>query len=428
MFESTVRSAGDDSTRTRRRTTASAPRLLLFWEGGSDVRELRAPARLVVGRSADCDLTIPHDSVSRRHAVIHGGDDGWHVEDLGSSNGTFVGGTKLRPGSACGVGPGVVVAIGDARLVLDLPGAEDAADTERAGAAPPPPLDDPMHRVERLIELVADSALPVMLLGETGTGKNRLAERIHRMSSRAQHPFVQIDCAAVAEEAFESELLAHPGATVFLDDVTELARATQSRLLHVLEHAGADVRIVSATSRDIEQLVASRSFRRDLYFRLAGVLVRIPPLRERLRELRELAGAFVAEARAQSPRAAATISEDAMRSLCAHPWPGNVRELRNVVMRAAVLCRSGAVRPEHLLLDATGPHRRSSDPAVAAAAPRPLAADVRETERRRILEALARFGGHQGKAAEYLGVSRRTLTNKLTELALPRPRKGKTRD
>jgi DNA-binding NtrC family response regulator len=178
----------------------------------------------------------------------------------------------------------------------------------------------------------------------------------------------------------------------------------------------------------MEHLVASGKFRRDLYFRLAGVLVRIPPLRERLREVRELAGAFIAEARARSPRAATTLSEDAMRSLCAHPWPGNVRELRNVVLRAAVLCRSGTIHPEHLLLDSTAPDSRSSAPVALAAEPRPLAADVRETERRRILEALARFGGHQGKAAEYLGVSRRTLTNKLTELELPRPRKGKARD
>jgi hypothetical protein len=423
MLESNpVRGTGDDSTKTRRRTVASSPRLLLFWEGGSDVRELRAPARLVIGRSAECDVPVPHDSVSRRHALLDGGDDGWRIEDLGSSNGTFLGGTKLRPGDARGIDPGVVVAIGDVRLVLDLPGGDDAAD------AAPPSLDDPMHRVERLVELVADSALPVMLLGETGTGKARLAERIHRMSSRAQRPLVRIDCAAVAEDTFEGELLAHAGATVFLDDVTELARAAQARLLHLLEDGAADVRIVSATNREIERLVASGNFRRDLYFRLAGVLVRIPPLRERLREVRDLAAAFVAEAGAQSPRAAKAISEDAMRSLCAHPWPGNVRELRNVVLRAAVLCRSGSIRPEHLLLDETAADPSESETLATTAEPRPLAADVRETERRRIVEALARFGGHQGKAAEYLGVSRRTLTNKLTELDLPRPRKGKARE
>jgi DNA-binding NtrC family response regulator len=369
--------------------------------------------------------------------VLHGGDD-WRIEDLGSSNGTFLGGTKLRPGHPTVIDPGVVLAVGDARLVLDLPAGDGALDAEQTEVAPS--LDEPMQRVERLVELVADSVLSVMLLGESGAGKSRLAEQIHRMSSRARRPFVRIDCAAIPEGSFEGELFGdESGGTVFLDDVTELPRPKQAKLLHVLEQddvvrAGSatphalGVRIVSATNREIERLVASGSFRRDLYFRLAGVLVRIPPLRERLRELRDLACAFVAEARSQSPRAATTISEGAMRRLRGHSWPGNVRELRNVMVRAAVLCRSGPIEPEHLLLDETAPDPRPGELLVDTSDPRPLAADVRETERRRILEALARFGGHQGKAAEYLGVSRRTMTNKLTDLGLPRPRKGKARE
>jgi DNA-binding NtrC family response regulator len=169
--------------------------------------------------------------------------------------------------------------------------------------------------------------------------------------------------------------------------------------------------------------------------------VLIPPLRERTSEIRGMANAFIAEACERSRRPAPALSETAMARLVAHPWPGNIRELRNVVMRAALLCAGAGIQPEHLMLDEVGAYAESSTPVIAAAPtirPPPLAdvADalgqgghlegaVRDFERRRIGEALDRFGGHQGKAAEYLGISRRTLTKKLTDLDMPRPRKGR---
>jgi two-component system, NtrC family, response regulator AtoC len=450
---------GGDVLTKKRSVPARGCWLLVFWEGGSRAHELRAESRLVLGRADDCDVCVPHESVSRRHAILSGSGGAWSIEDLGSSNGTFVGGVRLAKGAARSAAPGSVVMLGDARLVLDdrtkRPREDEPAD---AGT-----LDEPMHRAMRLVELVADSVLPILLLGETGVGKGRMAEAIHAGSSRSSGPFLRLNCAAVPEALLESELFGHvrgaftgavgdtPGliesanlGTVFLDEIGEVPRPMQAKLLHVLEHNGVtrvgavkprpvDVRFVAATNRDLEALMAQGLFRRDLYFRLAGVPIRIPSLSERLDEIPGMARAFVAEACARPPRVAPEISRAAMTHLVAHRWPGNIRELRNVVMRAALLCAGPVILPEHLMLDADAPVLDAPAPPDGGAGARSpdegaggrLEHDRRRFERERIAEALERFAGHQGKAAEYLGVSRRTLTNKLTELGLPRPRKGK---
>jgi transcriptional regulator with PAS, ATPase and Fis domain len=381
---------------------------------------------------------------------------GWEVEDLGSANGTFLSGARIAPSQPAAIAPQAIVGIGDARLVIDaapLP-------------APDDPWDEPMRRVERLVDLVADSPLPVLLLGETGVGKGRMAERIHARSSRAERPFVRLNCAAVPESLLESELFGHErgaftgavqakpglleaadGGTMFLDEIGEMQRATQAKLLHVLEHGvvmrvGAitprriDVRFVAATNRELDAHVASGQFRRDLYFRLAGVPVLIPPLRERPTDILALAEAFLREECARVAAPPPAISQDARERLARHAWPGNIRELRNVVLRAALLSRDGVLRAEHLLLDAgafaptpftawaAGPVAPTTiPPPPATGEARTLASEVREAERRKIAEALERCAGHQGKAAEHLGISRRTLTNKLNELGFARPRK-----
>jgi two-component system response regulator AtoC len=448
-------SEGGDSLTKKREEAAGAPgyRLMIFWEGGSQAHHLRREGRLELGRAEECDVSVQHESVSRRHALLSWTDGAWAIEDLGSSNGTFVGGARLAKGVPHAFEPGAVVGLGEARLIIDERGAAgrraSSGAYEGADAA-----DAPMDRVLRLVDMVADSVLPVLLLGETGVGKGRLAEQIHARSSRAAAPFVRLNCAAVPETLLESELFGHErgaftGAvrakvgilesadqgTVFLDEIGEIPRSTQAKLLHALEHGEilrvgsvtprpVDVRFLAATNRDLESLVAEGHFRRDLYYRLAGVPVRIPALRERRGEIPAMARAFLAEACEKPKRPVPQLSAEAVAALCRHSWTGNIRELRNVVMRSALLCGGAVVRPEHLMLAASEPPasgRSGGDEDDE----RPLDGEMREFERRRVSEALDRFGGHQGKAAEYLGVSRRTLTNKLTKLDLPRPRKGK---
>jgi two-component system response regulator AtoC len=450
---------GSDDPTKGRDLVASGFQLFLFWEGGSEAYPVRPDARLVVGRGDDCDLRVPHASVSRRHAIITGSAGIWHIEDLESSNGTFVGGVRLGK-AAERVEPGMVVMLGDARLILDG-GAPSPATPRKREEGP----DQPMDRVARLVDLVADSALPILLLGETGVGKGHLAEDIHRRSSRANAPFVRLNCAAVPESLLESQLFGHergaftgavhakPGiletadrGTVFLDEIAELARATQAKLLHVLEHNEVlpvgglrprpiDVRFVAATNCDVQSLLHDGHFRRDLYFRIAGVPLLVPPLRERSSEIPGLVRRFVDEVCSRSRRAAPAISAEAIKTLMGYAWPGNIRELRNVVTRAALLCGNGPMLVEHLLLDTGAPVTHVGLPLPSQAplpkdtmipeAPKTLGDELLNFERRCVLDALDAFGGHQGKAAEHMGITRRTLTNKLNKLALPRPRKDK---
>ncbi len=362
-----------------------------------------------------------------------------------------------------------------------------------------------MTRVRGLIEQISDSSLSVLIRGETGVGKELCAETIHRLSARARKPFVRLNCAALNEQLLESELFGHErgaftgahaakpglietadGGTLFLDEIGDLPRALQAKLLRVLEdrlvqRVGAlegravDVRFVSATNRSLENDIAAGRFRRDLYFRLGGVTIEIPPLRDRTEELEGLVDAFVTRAAAAAQRRAPEVSERAMAALRGHSWPGNVRELRNTIERGVLLCGGGPLDVEHLTLsaldstatgpiDPTGasppPHRQSrqgptpydlassiDDPdgvtppvmapvrAQRATAPLPtlpsagtlpdetLRGEVARVESRRITEALQACGGNQTRAARQLGISRNTLQARMDAFGIPRPRK-----
>jgi two-component system, NtrC family, response regulator AtoC len=321
-------------------------------------------------------------------------------------------------------------------------------------------IDSPMEAIHRLVDRVAAGNISVLIMGETGVGKEVLAERIHRQSPRAQKPLVKLNCAALSETLLESELFGHErgaftgavqqklglletgdGGTVFLDEIGELPLPVQVKLLRVLEErrvmrVGAlktrdiDVRFVAATNRDLEAECAAGRFRQDLYFRLNGITLVIPPLRDRRNEIPLLLKQFIEAAVKREKKPAIHLADDAKAALMTYAWPGNVRELKNIVERA-VLLSDGTIRTEHLPMDKMRPTRPpapvASAPAAASSPPQPedLESETgsRKVDARKVADALNRCAGNQTEAARLLGVSRRTLINWVEKFDLPRPRK-----
>jgi transcriptional regulator with PAS, ATPase and Fis domain len=433
---------GEDPTRSFvYRAPGNTPRALVVWEGRSVSRPLVAGARLVIGRGQDSDLHVLHGSVSRHHAALFVGSS-IEIEDLGSANGTRVDGVALGAGRRVAIGPSSVVEIGAALVVLQ--GVHDPAPA--LGEAAP----KAMQRVRELVDRIAPTSLSVILLGETGVGKEVTADAIHKRSTRAAGPFIRLNSAALAESVLESELFGHEkgaftgateskrglietanGGTLFLDEVGDLPLATQAKLLRALEArevlpVGArtarpvDVRVISATNRALPELVDACAFRADLYFRLNGITLFLPPLRERVDEILPLASSFAEAMAARLGRRAPSITT-ARAALEAYGWPGNVRELKNVIERAVVLA-DDVIGGEHLLFESSAPSR------AGAAAPHDAASgklleDVGAFERARIVEALERCNGNQTRAAALLGIARRTLVSRLDAHRIPRPRK-----
>jgi len=301
--------------------------------------------------------------------------------------------------------------------------------------------DGAMDQLRRLlVERVAPSPISVLLLGETGVGKGVLAAELHRRSPRATGPFVSLNCAAIPESLIEAELFGYErgiftgavgakaglidgadGGTLFLDEIGEMPLSIQVKLLKVLDERQVrrlgsqkphpvDIRVVSATNVDLQAAVEAGKFREDLYFRLHGISLTVPPLRERTGELEGLVQLFLEQAATQTGRAVPELTPEAWTALRRYSWPGNVRELRNAIERAVVLCTGGVITPE--LLPSEKPHTT-----LYAEAPRPLG------ERERIEEALLRCGGNQTRAARELGISRRTLVSRLAKYGFPRPRR-----
>jgi len=281
---------------------------------------------------------------------------------------------------------------------------------------------------------IAQSKVPVLILGKSGTGKELLARLIHEQSQRRKKPFVQVNCAAFSENLIESELFGHEkgaftGAdqrhtgyferandgSLLLDEIGEMPLRLQAKLLRVLEEETfervggetllkVDVRIIATTNRDLEDEVARGQFRTDLYYRLNTMQLHVPPLQMRPQEIPVLARYFIKRFGAEGAVAVTNIAPKAMDLLLAYSWPGNVRQLRNVIHYACVLARSGCIEPGDL------PALRECSSAPTAVATNQTIAEI---ERRLILETLREVGGNKTAAALRLGVTARTLQNKL---------------
>jgi two-component system, NtrC family, response regulator AtoC len=321
-------------------------------------------------------------------------------------------------------------------------------------------LDPNMLGLYDQVARAAASSINVLVLGETGVGKEVLARAIHKLSARKAGPFVALNCAALTESLLQSELFGHEkgaftgalqaraglletaaSGTVFLDEIGDLPLSIQTKLLRALEDRKVlrvggraereiDVRFVAATNRDIEAEAEAGTFREDLFYRLNGISFTIPPLRDRPAEIAALSRMFLARYNAELGRKAAlSLSDEAVQLLESYPWPGNVRELRNAIERGAVLCSEDVLLPEHLPARVvSGGHGRpsSAPPGLEGTREGILSRarnELQGVERQRILDALEQCSGNQTRAAEALGISRRTLVYRLSELGVPRPRK-----
>ena len=305
-----------------------------------------------------------------------------------------------------------------------------------------------MEKIYRLIDMVAPKDVTVLIEGESGTGKELVAKAIHNKSQRAKGPFVAIECAAFSKDLLEAELFGYVGGmftgarkdgksgciedarggTLFLDEIGEIDTDTQIALLRTLETRSVrrvgsseeipvDFRLVAATNRDLAALVKEGKFRADLYYRLKVIDLKTPALREHPQDVPLLVGRFLKEFAAEYSSEVTKVDEDAMQKLIAYPWPGNVRELRNVVEKMTVLATGPVLSLADLPEEISTPTLQTLQTLQTLphpehpAHPSPLA----DTEKREILAALAAAGDNRSKAAEALGISRRTLQRKLKE-------------
>jgi DNA-binding NtrC family response regulator len=321
-----------------------------------------------------------------------------------------------------------------------------------------------MLEVTRQIDLVAPTDATVFIVGESGTGKELVARTVHEHSPRHQGPFVAINCAAIPETLLESEIFGHEkgaftgaaarrqgcfeladGGTLFLDEVAEMQPATQVKFLRVLQEGrlrrlGAsaelaiDVRVIAATNKDPAKAVQDGALREDLYYRLNVFTIRLPLLRDRMEDLPELVAACLTEFNERHHRSIRGLDDAALAVLRRYPWPGNVRELRNVLERAVIVCPGELIGVEHLPAP-LAPAPTGAAPAVAPLPDAggsepvlrlPIGTTVDEAERQLILGTLEHTGNNKTRAAEILGISLKTLHNKLNKLRLRRNREEQT--
>jgi transcriptional regulator with PAS, ATPase and Fis domain len=294
-----------------------------------------------------------------------------------------------------------------------------------------------MQQVFELIANAAQSDAPVIILGESGTGKELAAKAIHQLGDRSEQPFIKVNCAAFTESLLESELFGHvkgaytgayrhragrfetaDGGDIFLDEIGDLPLSTQVKMLRVLEEKiiervgdgtpiPVDVRIISATNHNLQDLIAQGIFREDLFFRINVIPIHLPPLRERMGDIPLLSAAFFHKISLKSRKPIKGINNDAMACLMDYPWPGNVRELKSAFEYAFVTCQESMIGPNHLPPDIYNHGKKS----VAKAGRKMF--NREEIKRIELIEALEETEGNQSQAAKLLGVTRVTVWNRM---------------
>ena len=301
-----------------------------------------------------------------------------------------------------------------------------------------------MKEIFDLLAQVAPTDATVLILGESGTGKEVVANAIHHNSPRANQPFIKVACAALPETLLESELFGHEkgaftGAiarregrfqaahrgTIFLDEVGEMTAATQTKILRVLQEkefeplgstrtVKVDVRVIAATNKDLEKEVREGRFREDLFYRLNVVPVLVPPLRERKEDIPDLAGHFLSVYREKNKKEVKEISKKGLDLLVRYDWPGNVRELENCIERAVIIARGEVIAPADFPPQIQSLSSEKEDSGIRL----PAGATLQEVEKALILKTLEDTGGNRSRAAEIMGINRRTLQNKLKEYGI----------
>lgn len=451
---------------------ARTPARLLLRTPDGDTRATSIGENTRIGRAANSDLVIEDSSVSRRHALITREEDGTHrITDLGSANGTTVNDVPvtlpepLHDGDRIGIAGYEVVFSGEEGQPHDEPAGDTLFNTSESTVN-----EERGHRRHQRVQIVgggpkmlevlnqvrqaAGSIIPVLITGETGTGKELVARSIHEGSDRASGVFVPVNCSALPEALLESELFGHrrgaftgavqdraglfeaaKGGTVFLDEIGELPLPMQPKLLRFLqdgeirrvgdvEPRHVDVRVISATNRDLKVEIDREAFREDLFFRLSTFTIELPPLRERREDVPLLAERLLRTQSELQKKRVRGVEPAALEALSAYDWPGNVRELENELARAVAILEDGdritlstlSSRITGAESAADGDHARGARAGVAQ--PTELRDAMTEFERKHIAAVLEQNDGNVSKAAQALGLSRGGLHKKLKELGL----------
>ena len=418
---------------------------------------------VTIGGMPGNDLVLGDDTASRHHCRIVQHQDHTMLVDLGSTNGTYINGVRIKEAY---LSPGAMIAVGNTQVRFDLLHEQVELDPlERENFAGIIGRSAKMRALFAILEKISPTKATVVIEGETGTGKEVVAQAIHKRSAHPERPFVVFDCSAVPPNLIESELFGHEkgsftgalvtrkglfemaqGGTIFLDELGELGLDLQPKLLRVLEQreirrVGSNtsipiqVRVVAATNRDLEHEVAQGRFREDLFYRLGVVRINLPPLRERPEDIPLLAGHLLGRIAARSGSASGprSVSPPAMAQLQRYSWPGNVRELVNVLERASLMAPLGGIRPEDLppeVLQAPS----TPPPTLGASAPVPqLEADERlqempfkqakekwvsSFEKDYIEELLARHEGNISQASREAEIDRKYFRKLMTKYGI----------